>query len=231
MKRDGRGFTLIEVLAVLAILGMLAALLTPAVGAAMARARRLRLANQLRQIAMAHASCQDGPAARRDLERATNLAEWAAALAEHSGIGDGSLYTIPDDYLALGSPPRSVLSPAPDRRPADDFARFPLAITVIVGLSPGADPSTTPLAHSRGLDPESGTWKPARGDDGGIYGTDGGWIVFLDGHVQFFHDLRGDGGALAGYGDGLPTTDIRMAVPPGARALNWKGIVWERPLR
>jgi hypothetical protein len=111
--------------------------------------------------------------------------------------------------------------------PAGDFIHFPLAITAIAGLPSGANPSTTPLAFTRGLDPATGTWKPALGDDGGVYGTEGGWIVFLDGHVQFFSSLRENGGALVRYGDGSPTADIREVVPPGARALNWKGTVWE----
>lgn len=229
MERSRRGFSLIELLAVLAILGVLAALLTPAVGSAVAKARRLRMANQLRQIAIAHASCRDDRAAALDLDRATNLAEWAAALAWHSGVNDAALYVVPEDFLIpAGLPlPRAVLA-SHGQRPADDFSQFPLAFTALIRLPANANPSTTPLAYGRGLDPATGFWKPSQGDDGGICGTDGGWIVFLDGHVQFFRSLDEDGGALIRHGDGAPTADIRETVPPGVRAINWKGVVWER---
>jgi hypothetical protein len=185
------------------------------------------MASQLRQIAIIHASCQDDGAVRRELDKAATVAEWAAALARHGGAGDASLYIIPEDHLVTGVHPRTLLSPG-NFRPSDDFVHFPLAVTVVTALPADADPSTTPLALTRGLDPESGRWKPARGDDGGVYGTDGGWIVFLDGHVQFFSTLWEDGGALARHGDGTPTADIREAIPPGARAINWQGTVWRR---
>jgi prepilin-type N-terminal cleavage/methylation domain-containing protein len=224
--KNSRGFTLIEVLAVLAIMGILAALLTPAVGTMLAKARRARVSHNLRQIALAYASCVNERGAARDFQRAQNVAEWAAVLARHGGITDASLYAVPEDRLAAAVPqPRLVLRPG-STAPADDFSQFPLALTVIVGTAAESDPSTTPLAYTRGLDPSTGRWKPAIGDDGGVYGTDGGFLVFLDGHVEFFTSLADC--PLVRCDDGQATGDIREAVGGGSRAINWRGTVWSR---
>ncbi|MDR2340848.1 MAG: type II secretion system GspH family protein [Puniceicoccales bacterium] len=231
MKRKTSGFTLIEVLAVISIIGILATILTPSIGNMIDRARRARVSNNMRQIAIAHQSYLNDGRSSRNLRAAATLAQWALLLAQATGVNNGALYVVAEDYLVTAESrniPKVVGRHNGDSwEPAEDFASFPLGVTVITGISPTATPSNTPLAYTRGLNPETGRWKAATGTDGGIYGEKGGLIVFLDGHVEFFESINGDNSPFVDYQSGLPTTDIRQAVNSGARAINWQGVVWE----
>jgi prepilin-type N-terminal cleavage/methylation domain-containing protein len=232
MKRNNSGFTLIEVLAVVAIIGILATLLTPSIGSMIDRARRTRVSNNMRQIAIAYQTYLNDGGSIKNLRAAANVAQWASDLARQTGVNNGTLYAIPEDYLVAAEAqdiPKVIgISRDGSWQVTEDFSKYPLGLTVIVGISPGAAPSTTPLAYTRGLDPETGHWKPASGPDGGIYGEKGGLIVFLDGHVEFFEFVSGANPPFICYNSGLPTADIRQAVNPGAKAVNWQGVVWGR---
>ncbi|MBU0651160.1 type II secretion system GspH family protein [bacterium] len=50
MRKNKRGFTLIEMLVVIAIIGILATMITPAIGRARERARRAKCMNNMKQI-------------------------------------------------------------------------------------------------------------------------------------------------------------------------------------
>lgn len=226
---DRRGFTLIEILAVLTIIGLLATFLLPSVGNMMGKARRTRVVNNLRQIGLAHQSYIAEEGAARTLNQCRTTAEWADQLARHSGINEAALYRINEDYLIAADPRplpktignRSANSPWSMN---ENFREFPMSFTIIIGISPNTNPSTTPLIYSRGLDPETGKWRASVGDDGGIYGEEGGFILFLDGHVEFLESL--ENASLTNYGSNDPTVSLRRALNSGAKAINWKGIVW-----
>jgi hypothetical protein len=77
-----------------------------------------------------------------------------------------------------------------------------------------SDPSTTPIAFTRGLKAD-GTWdNNADGGARSVYGEDGGHIAFLGGNVQFYKDL-GDSDATGRLTktNGKPTVDIRQTIP------------------
>jgi hypothetical protein len=48
----------------------------------------------------------------------------------------------------------------------------------------------------------------------------------MDGHVEFHANLALDGGQLIDYQSGLPVSDIRRAVNPGAKAFDFLGQVF-----
>jgi type II secretory pathway pseudopilin PulG len=221
---------LIEVLAVIAIIGLLSTLLTPAVGSALAKARKMRAANNLRQIAIAYGAYVNGGGSLKKLNEAPTLAHWAAVLVADGGAGDASLYVIPEDYLVVNSLrplPRQVLAPG-TAAPDDAFQNFPLSFVVIVGISPDDDPAATPLAYSRGLDQQTGKWRPQSGDDGGVYGQSGGFVAFLDGHVSWYSSLDENGGALVNFENGRGTASICDGVRSGTKAIDWTGTVWTK---
>lgn len=83
----------------------------------------------------------------------------------------------------------------------------------VTGLT-ADDPSTTPIAWSRGLHLD-GTWDP------GAYltGAGGGYIVYLDGKVRFYRNPgSGDLGQPVGR-DGEKTFNILETLPPGTRVV------------
>ncbi|MDR0428662.1 MAG: type II secretion system GspH family protein [Puniceicoccales bacterium] len=230
MKQNNNGFTLIEVLAVIAIISILATLLTPSIGGLLERARRTRVSNNMRQIVIAYQNFVNSSGSAKELRTANRLAEWASILAHHTGMNDASLYIISEDYLAEADSrpiPKSIGNYRNGSwEMADDFSSYPLSLTVIVGISPGASPSTTPFAYTRGLDAQTGRWKKSIGPAGSVYGEKGGLVVFLDGHVEFFEFFDSKNPPFLRYDNGTPTTDIRQAVNPGAKAINWNGTAW-----
>ncbi|MDR1435796.1 MAG: type II secretion system GspH family protein [Puniceicoccales bacterium] len=230
MNNKQRAFTLIEVLAVITIIGILSAIVTPAVGGALAKARKMRTASNLRQIAISYGAHVNGGGSTKNLNGAATVADWAAALAADGGGDDASIYIVSEDYLVTSSSrptPKRVLARG-NATASEEFRSFPLAIAVITGLSPDDDPTTTPLAYSRGLDENSGYWRAQNGDGGGVYGQTGGFVVFLDGHVNWYGSIAEDGGALVDFETGAKTASVRSAVRSGARAIDWKGTVWSK---
>jgi len=82
-----------------------------------------------------------------------------------------------------------------------------------------APPSTTPVAWTRGLKTD-GTWASETASTPGVYGSKGGFIAFLDGHVTWYDNLRDEGGQLVNYTTKKPTSNIYEALPPGTSVLD-----------
>jgi prepilin-type processing-associated H-X9-DG protein len=103
------------------------------------------------------------------------------------------------------------------------------SVYVISGIPIDAPPSTTPLAFTRGIpkvenDLRNGGTKVAKWPENGVYGTKGGQIVYLDGHVKWYDDLGGLGeaGKLVAW-NGAPTNDIAKTIPSSAHILSAAG--------
>lgn len=69
-------------------------------------------------------------------------------------------------------------------------------------------PSTTPIAFTRGLR-EDGRWD----SDNGVYGSEGGHIVYLGGNLIWHEDLTSEGNRLESL-SGEPTENILETISP-----------------
>lgn len=94
----------------------------------------------------------------------------------------------------------------------------------------GKSSSYTPIAWTRGLRMD-GTWAPHA-----PYGSEGGYIVFLAGNIQFYQDLNSGGGQLLRHDGSGRTSSILEALPPGVRVSEYvpsekEAKVWSRAHR
>jgi prepilin-type N-terminal cleavage/methylation domain-containing protein/prepilin-type processing-associated H-X9-DG protein len=219
-----RAFTLVELLTVLAIVAVLTAVLIPAVGKVLHNARRTQSGANLRQIAIAYATYSSENGQPCTLV-ATTVYDWALALARDGGINEANLYYFEDDPLVAASTaarPKSVafndgkgtwtINP--------DFDGFPLSVTVVSGIAPDANPSTTPIAWTRGLQTD-GTWSGPAAATPGAWNGEGGFIAFLDGHVEWYRTLTDDNGngVLVNYITKRPTANYTEAINATATVL------------
>ncbi|MGC9449911.1 MAG: type II secretion system protein [Oceanipulchritudo sp.] len=216
MKAKNSGFSLIELLMVLAVMSILMGMLIPSVGVIREKAQRMATAQKLRQIGLAVATYHS--VTGRSLS-GSDLGDWMARLASETGLREGEIYIFEEDPLlgqVTGSIPPVLVRPSDSGswEEVESFGDWPIGVAVASGVSPTANPSTTPILWTRGL-AASGKWQDYGTARPGVYGSKGGFIAFLDGHVEFYRDLALDGGQLVGFEDGLPTSDIREAIGPG----------------
>lgn len=181
-KYKKSGFTLIELLVVIAIIAILSAILVPAIRKAMESARRVRCSNNLRQIAIAfmnYSSGFSGELRTVPLTATTHLA-WAKTLADAGILNDASPYLWNDDPGLRGREIPKIV------KEADSTIWEDASVVLLAGVDPSAPATTTPLAWSRGLNTGTGVWA-----ENSIFGSEGGFIVFLDAHVEWFENTTG----------------------------------------
>lgn len=220
-SRRFRAFTLIELTAVIAILAILAVVLVPTIGAVMDDARKSVATSNLRQIAQAYATYSLQGGTPRTIN-ASSVHDWARVLAQEVNFNDARIYILAEDPLVelqTGGIPRVVAKPGTGESWDLDaeFDGFPVSYAVANRLSTRAPASTTPLAWTRGLQSD-GTWRPATDATPGVYGDEGGHIVFLDAHVRYFRQI---GGELTDYDSKNETSNVADALSPNAQVLEY----------
>ena len=237
--RTPEGFTLVELLTVIAIIGVLAAILIPVVGKVRENAQRASdLANirSIGQAALVYAQEHNGSLPATNLpatsgttgfvpsgtSATTTLYSYAAALALSGGLNNGAVWVSPADLTAtqgLGNildnaQPRDFAAGAPA------FNGATLSFQAFSGLrtSMGAN---TPVVWTRGLAAATGTWDNNRQNS--VYGSDGGHVFFLGGHVQFFDNLGADdaNGRLVAA-NGARTRQLLAAAPAFTGTNAWQ---------
>ncbi len=175
-------------------------------------AARSIASSNLRQIAQAsliYAVDHEGR-----LPDATDLPDYARLLALHVGLNDASCWVASEDRSAIPPDLKTVLASTPDGSRALDprFAQLPHLFAVVLGGLTDKHPGTTPIAWTRGLDPETGRWHK-----NSPYGGEGGHIVFLGGDCRFYRKLTDSAGGALISRDGRPTHRILDTLPAGAR--------------
>lgn len=215
------GFTLIELITVIAIIALLSTILIPSAGKALSSARKSKMSNNLRQIALAHSAYTASQLDSSGASKVTSLHDWAIEIGKTCDLIDANLWISTEDPLI-----QKLNASIPKTIHEANFRKLPLAITIATNISPHAQPSTTPLLWTRGLQ-ENGKWSSEESDNPGIYGDKGGFIAFMDGHITWYNDLNKDQGQLIDYRTHQPTANIKNALSPGAQILENPSIAFK----
>lgn len=225
-----KGFTLIELITVITIVGILAGLLYPTITGIMNRSKRAESANDIKQIALAYVQYQSdnngrnvpiriskNPSSGQDaLFEVTSVYHLAYEFAWRGYLNEGSIYQISTDrHVELqGVNPQAVAERDSAESPwvlSQTFSQAPISFDLVAGLSSNA-PSSTPIAITRGLDSQTGKWESD--DTVSPYGSDGGHIAFLDGHVEWYSSVNGE---LTDPVTRRPANNFLQSISQGAR--------------
>jgi prepilin-type processing-associated H-X9-DG protein len=210
----------------IAVIGILMSLLIPAVSKVMENARRAKGSNCLKQIAMAYSQYCNDDVNGRNISGASNGVAWAVELAKGGYLNDSSIYTFAGDSGATKVVKKSIITDEGGDNEAWGNGDVVFSVYLIDSLPMDAPLSTTPIAFTRGLQ-TNGKWPNNKEDPAkSVYGDKGGYIAFLDGHVEWFDDLGtdGDDGKLMKWGGGS-TNDVTKAIPSFARILDGSTVI------
>jgi hypothetical protein len=186
---------------------MAGAVMLPTVGKVRETARRSVDSSNLRQIGQA--SLIYASEKHDKLPVADNIWDYAGALAKVGGLNDATIWATGADPANVdqSSHLSTVLnSDGTALEPA--FRELKPSWAVPLGEITANMPVTTPIAWTRGLNPD-GTWSKHS-----PYGTDGGHVVFLGGNVAFYRNTKDAFFRFDGKG---MTSNIQDALPPGTR--------------
>ncbi len=180
-------------------------------------AKRMAASSNLRSIAYAYtAYMTKGQNPQMLAAKSGDTVHTVAILfASENALNEASLWVMKNDPKLLNQtiPKQVIAGTHPSEQLDPDFAKLTLAYEIAANIPLDAPVTTTPVVWTRGLR-EDGTWAPDS-----PWGGKGGHIAYLDGHVEWVDvklSTKPGETALVKFGTGLPTVNIREALPPGA---------------
>ncbi len=222
-----------------AIIGVLVWLLVPYVRRVMENAHQQKGHKCLQGIAQAYNKyINDDLDGRRTIhpgditqsngeaDYAQDGVQWAVVLARRGYLNDPNKYCFSgDNQTSVVEQNTIVKEGEPSATSTDAWTRIDgqeleFSVYLVAGVPANAPFSTTPIAFSRGI-PVDGKWPGKEG----VYGAKGGWIAFLDGHVDWFDNLGTEEEGLLVKWNGGKTNDIRETLPSTCVILSASGIV------
>ena len=225
-----KAFTLVEIIFVIAIVGVLVSILLPGFSKMKREAKKLQDVSNLKKIAEAWKSYSEkfGPIPVRSdsgfefvhhLSGGSYFEGWKGE--DHCFLNDPNVYLSSGDTycskLREGVAAISAKEGGNVHAHMECYLRFkndlgtsdsslPLSYCTISGLYASVPPTTTPIGFTRGL-MTNGKWHSKYG----LYGSEGGYVVFADGHVRWFDGKRA--ARFLKWDQSGYTSDIREAVP------------------
>jgi prepilin-type N-terminal cleavage/methylation domain-containing protein/prepilin-type processing-associated H-X9-DG protein len=228
MIKRRESFTLLEVLVVLAIIAVLAAFLMPALSGARERSRRIKCLDQLRHAGAAlilYAEESGGwypVVAAMEFDYAdTEFTSKHLRLLDKALDNQGTMFACPSDKRVALTNSLQGLTHANNsycyvaHLTSDASPRVPALFDQ--GIVIDTWPNTALLYHLHGLAWEADPAYPSN------HGTDGGHMVFCDGHVEFartFPDYRPGGDLYYSEGGEIPGTSTSLIEAPQERYNN-----------
>lgn len=181
------------------------------IGRPSSRALRTQDASNLKQIGQAaiiHAHENNDR-----LPEAADVWEYAYLLAQSKLLNAPEFWQSKLDpaWSDTHQPGQIFDGNAPHSQPDPKFRLIKPSVAVPVAKLDLKMPSTTPIAWTRGLQPD-GTW-PKHSP----YGGEGGYIAFLGGKVAFYRNLSEANEQLVRFDGNGKTSSILDALPPGTR--------------
>ena len=213
MKKSEKGFTLVELLAVITIISVFMSFLFPLGRKMVFKSQVAKDIHNLRQIALSYLSCAQDMNVFRELNNTSSFQKWAVVLANNGGINDPNCYVCTQDMQRI---PKRIVGAHQDM--LADFKDLQLSWVVIRGIPTSVPLETTPLLYSRGLNADTGEW-----EEDSLYGKQGGLVAYMDGHVEFYKNLKDQ---LIHFKKGTVVSNIKDAVPKNLHAYDTRHQVW-----
>ena len=154
---------------------------------------------------------------------ASTVLEWPLVLAQNGGLLDATVYYIESDQAVTDAGGVDSLPKIIGQKdttglftPNTEWTGLGTEVIgyeMVTGTSANANSSTTPLIWTKGLQ-TAGTWNATINP----WGSDGGHIAFMDGHVTFYQNVA-QPPALVDTTDGSATANIEDTLTGSARIL------------